>query len=154
MALPLPFALPPSAATRALIAGVDLWHYTRTEFAGRMVLPDPLPPGAGFGNAMVNLSPPTGWQLDFWKLLRDLTVLDPGFAEAASYGRYMYFFLGEPSVRVRAMNVQDAPVSIRVRGADALAAAGDRMLYRGLDKVVLIRGDYRGPALVDPLPIR
>ena len=151
MGLPIPFALPLSGAVRARIAAAELWHFTRTGFAGSMILPEPVP--AGFGNVMVALTPPSGWQLDFWKLLRDLTVIDPGFADAATYGRYMYFFLGEPSARVRAMNVQDAPVSIRVRGSDALALAGDRMLYRGLDDVVLIRGDYRGPAIMQPLPV-
>ena len=154
MALPLPFALPPSAATRSLIAGVDLWHYTRTEFAGRMVLPDPLPPGAGFGNAMVNLSPPTGWQLDFWKLPRRPDRAGPRLCGGRELWPLQVFLLRRALGPGPGDECTGRPVSIRVRGADALAAAGDRMLYRGLDKVVLIRGDYRGPALVDPLPIR
>lgn len=152
MLLPTPIALPLSAAARAAIAAGSVWHYTRVEYLSAIVQLGERPAG-NFCNAVVHLSPPQGWQLDVWKFLRDAAVWDTRFATPGEWGRYLYFFLDEPSAARREMNVQNAPVAIEIRGADLLAAAGDRLLFRGLDRVVVLRGDYRGPARVDPLPI-
>jgi hypothetical protein len=152
MLLPSPVAVPLSPEARAALAAGSVWHYTRVEHLDG-ILQEGVPQG-NYCNALVQLRPPTGWQFDFWKFLRDAAVWDPDFGSRGEWGRYLYFFLGEPSAARRAMNVQDAPVSIEIRGADLLAAAGDRLLFRGLDRVVVLRGDYRGPARVEPLPIR
>lgn len=145
-------AKPPTVETRNLIARGELWHYTRPQFATQIIV-GPLPPGSAFGNRLVNLSPPMGWTLNLWKIIRDATVWDPQTFSGPDYMRYLYFFLGRPSDSMRQMNVQDAPISIRVRGSDLLTVAGDRIFYRELDTTVVLRGDYRGPALVEPLPI-
>jgi hypothetical protein len=63
------------------------------------------------------------------------------------------FFRGEPSQRARSINVQKAPVAIKVRGEDLIAHAGDRLYFRSWDKVVAVRGDYIGPAWVDLMAI-
>ena len=153
MLLPTPIALPLPMAARAAIAAGSVWHYTRTEYAAAIVQAGERPIG-NFCNATVHLSPPQGWQLDVWKIIRDVAVWDPGFATPGEWGRYLYFFLDQPSAMRREMNVQNAPVAIEIRGTDLLAAAGDRLLFRGIDRVVVLRGDYRGPARVEPLPIR
>lgn len=155
MPLPLPFVIPlVTSGTRKLIEDGILWHYTKQEFAEAIVQPGAPPPGRAFGNAIVRLQPPQGYAFDFWKFIRDATVIDLPVFDRANWGRYLYFFLGEPSARLRAMNVQEAPVSIQLRGQDLLAHAPGRVLFRGADKVVVLRGDYLGPALVTPLPVR
>jgi hypothetical protein len=152
-------ARPLTVETRDLIARGELWHYTKPQFASQIIV-GPLPPGSAFGNRLVNLSPPTGWTLDLWKVIRDATVWDPQNFSGTAYMKYLYFFLGQPSDSTRQMsdstrqmNVQGAPISIRIRGSDLLTAGADRIFYRELDATVVLRGDYRGPALVDPLPI-
>jgi hypothetical protein len=51
------------------------------------------------------------------------------------------------------MNVQKAPLTIRIRGADLLAGVPPaNLFYRSADKVIVVRGDYQGPAILDPPP--
>ncbi len=143
-------ATPILVKERAAIEAGELWHFSKA-------LPSQVTTaklaGAGFANAQVRLSAPTGWQFDFWKFIRDATVWDPTTFSAENRGQYLYFFLGEPGRLTRQMNVQAAPLTIRIRGTDFLAATVmPNMFYRSLDKVVVLKGDYAGPALLDPAP--
>jgi hypothetical protein len=139
-------------AERAAIQAGEAWHFSKAR--PEQVVVAALP-GAGpdSPNARIRLTAPSGWQLDFWKFIRDATVWDPRTFEAADRGKYLYFFLGEPLALARRMNVQKAPLTIRIRGADLLAAVPPaNLFYRSADKVIVVRGDYQGPAILDPPP--
>lgn len=144
-------ATPASASERAAIGAGEVWHFSKA-MPGQILLAKlAAPPGAP--NARVRLSPPTGWQLDVWKFVRDAAVLDPRTFAAADRGRYLYAFLGEPGTWQRRMNVQKAPLTVRIAGRDVLAAVpAANLFFRPADKTVVIRGDYVGPAVLDPAP--
>lgn len=102
-------------------------------------------------NARIRLTAPSGWQLDPSKFIRDILVLDWQALEAADFGKYLYFFHGEPGWFRRGMNVQKAPLAIRIRGRDFLAAVPpNRLFFRSLDRTIAVRGDYEGPAILSP----
>jgi hypothetical protein len=93
-----------------------------------------------------------------FRLLRDYSVADPYLTDLKSYGRYTYFFLGEPGWWAVKKNIGLGArwgdlgadfVVFRVRGDDVLKCA-ELLFYRPDDKVVVIRGDYQGPASVEP----
>jgi len=144
-------ATPINAAERSTIVKGEFWHFSKA--TPKQVTITKLNSTAGGPNAQVRLSPPTGWQLDFWKFIRDLVVWDPRSMAEMDRGRYLYGFLGEPSAWTRRVNVQNAPLTIRVRGADLLAnVPNQNLFYRPLDHVLVIKGDYVGPALLAPPP--
>lgn len=144
-------ATPITPDERAAILAGEAWHFSKATPA--QVVVAKLPGVLVQPNARIRLSPPTGWQLDFWKFVRDAAVWDPNAMGAVDRGRYLYCFLGEPGTWTRRMNVQKAPLTIRIRGVDLLAAVPNHNLfYRSADRVVVIRGDYVGPAILDPAP--
>lgn len=144
-------ATPITPAERTAIMAGEIWHFSKA--TPEQVTVAKLPGGPDQPNARIRLSPPTGWQLDFWKFIRDATVWDPNTLGVADRGRYLYSFLGKPGSWALRMNVQKAPLTIRIRGADLLTAvAGQNIFYRSADHVVVIRGDYIGPAILDPAP--
>ena len=140
-----------TAPERAKLAAGELWHFSKATPA--QVVLAKLPGGPGLPNARIRLTAPTGYQLDFWKFVRDAAVWDARAMMGPDFGKYLYFFLGEPGTWTRRMNVQKANLTIRIRGTDALAAVPEeRLFYRVLDRVVVVRGDYVGPAILDPPP--
>ena len=142
-------AVPVTAAVVNQIRQGEAWHFSKATPAQILVRKRP---GPG-PNAEIRLTPPTGWQLDFWKFIRDATVVDPHIF-GPDRGRYLYFFLGEPGTWQRRANVQKAPLTIRIAGPDLLAAVPQAQLfYRAIDKVIVVRGDYVGPAILDPPPL-
>ena len=142
---------PATPAERIAIAAGEAWHFSKA--TARQVTVAKLPGGPGQPNADIRLSPPTGWQLDFWKFIRDISVWDPAAFSPADYGRYLYLFLGEPGTWQRRMNVQKAPLTVRIPGQLLVAAVPSaNLFYRAADKVIVIKGDYRGPAMLDPPP--
>lgn len=144
-------AAPASQAERSAIERGEAWHFSKATPA--QVTVSKLPGAPGQPNAQVRLSAPTGWQLDFWKFIRDLSVWDPNFLSPADRGKYLYMFLGEPGTWTRRMNVQKAPLTIRIPGRALVAAVPPaNLFYRSVDKVIVIRGDYLGPAILDPAP--
>lgn len=145
-------ATPLKPAERMAIQAAEAWHFSKAR--PDQVTLGKLPAGAPDApNARIRLTAPSGWQLDFWKFIRDVTVWDPQTFSAADRGKYLYFFLGEPGSWTRRMNVQKAPLTIRIRGADLLAAVPPaNLFYRSADKVIVVRGDYQGPATLDPPP--
>jgi hypothetical protein len=54
----------------------------------------------------------------------------------------------------RVTNVQKAPLSVRIRGTDLLARVPAANLFSRAEfaTVIVVRGDYLGPALLDPPP--
>lgn len=76
-----------------------------------------------------------------------------------SWGQYTYFFLGTPTwwgvkknlgVTVPVGHPGPDKVLFEVRGQDVVTE-GRLVFYRPDDRVVVIRGGYRGPARADPL---
>lgn len=145
-------ATPLKPAERAAIQAGEAWHFSKAR--PDQVVVSRLPGGGPDApNARIHLTAPSGWQLDFWKFIRDATVWDPQTFASAERGKYLYFFLGEPGTWTRRMNVQKAPLTVRIRGADMLLAVpSGRLFYRSADKVIVVRGDYEGPAMLDPPP--
>ena len=144
-------ATPISAAERTAIEKGEFWHFSKA--TPQQITTAKLPSAAGQPNARIRLSPPTGWQLDFWKFIRDAVVWDPKSLSEMDRGRYLYGFLGEPSAWTRRVNVQNSPLSIRIRGTDLLAnVATPNLFFRPLHHVLVIKGDYVGPALLTPAP--
>ena len=133
-------------AQKQLIEKGSLWHYTKREHIDSIV-------NGGRGQiapgkvVQVSLSPPNGWSLNLWKLIRDATVWDANLS-SVDYMRYMYFFLGKPPDNVKAMNVQNAPYGIEIKGGDLISQCSGRVFMRKIDKVVVVRGSYDGPAIV------
>ena len=87
--------------------------------------------------------------------MRDAGIWDPKTFDPDDRCRYLYCFLGKPGFLGRVTNVQKAPLTIRIRGEDFLTRMPpDRLFLRKeLATVVVIRGDYVGPALIDPPPL-
>lgn len=142
---------PAGPAERALVERGEAWHFSKATPAQLTVAK--LAGGPDQPNARIRLSPPTGWQLDFWKFIRDVAVWDPRAMVGPDVGRYLYLFLGEPGTWQRRMNVQKAPTTVRIPGRALLAAVpASNLFYRSADKVIVIRGDYLGPAILDPAP--
>lgn len=144
-------ATPINSLERAEIQLGEIWHFSKA--TPPQITEAKLPGSHGAPNARIRLSPPAGWQLDFWKFIRDATVWDPAVLGATDRGRYLYCFLGQPGTWTRRMNVQKAPLTIRIRGADMLASVpAHNLFYRSADRVLVVRGDFVGPAILDPAP--
>jgi hypothetical protein len=145
-------ATPLKPPERSAITLGEAWHFSKAR-PHQVAVGKLQTGGPGTPNARIHLTAPSGWQLDFWKFVRDATVWDPRTFDAAERGKYLYFFLGEPGTWTRRMNVQKAPLTIRIRGADLLAAVPPaNLFYRSADKVIVVKGDYQGPAILDPPP--
>jgi hypothetical protein len=116
--------------------------------------------GASGPNCTIDLQATQGWSVKPFRLLRDYSVLDPHLGETQTWGQYTYFFLGVPSTWAVKKNIgllaawgrlgDDATV-FEIRGADLLQRV-KHVFYRPDDSVVVVRGGYVGPALVDPAP--
>ena len=137
---------------RESIRAGEAWHFSKAR-PEQVTLARLTGGGADAPNARIRLTAPSGWQLDFWKFVRDLSVLDWQSLDAAERGKYLYFFRGEPGTLARRLNVQKAPLTIRIHGRDLLAAVpASRLFYRSIDKTIVVRGDYEGPAILNPSP--
>lgn len=140
-----------TASERAQLAAGELWHYSKATH--RQIVQARLSGKQDEPNALIRLVAPTGYQMDFWKFLRDSMVWDIRALNGDDFGSYLYFFMGEPGTWTRQVNVQKAPLTIRIRGADVLSRVPeDRLFYRMIDKVVVMRGHYEGPAILAPPP--
>ena len=133
---------PLTASERQAIQDGEAWHFSKA-CPEQVTLAKLTEGGVDAPNALIRLTAPSGWQLDFWRFIRDLSVLDWRALEADDRGKYLYFFRGEPSTLARQLNVQQAPLTIRIRGSDLLAAVPPgRLFYRAIDKTIVVRGDY------------
>jgi hypothetical protein len=145
-------ATPISAKKRSEIQIGEVWHYSKA--TPGQIMTAKLAGGAGSPNATIRLSPPTGFQWDFWKFVRDASVFDPDTFNPVDRGRYLYFFLGKPGFMARITNVQKAPLTIRIPGADLLGRVPTANLFsrEEFGTIIIVRGDYVGPAVLDPAP--
>ena len=151
-------ALELSAADRASIEGKKLFHRAPAKYRQSICRKTTLAPAGE--RLTVHLQAQQGWQLSPSKLIRDLTVLDTEIGPRHDYGRYLYFLVDEPSESQwltafrqwanRGETARNPGVDrYEVPGRDVLREC-DRVFYRPFDKVLVVRGDYRGPALVVP----
>lgn len=149
-------ALPATAGQLADIAAGTLVHVTHRD-NGSSIIVDSQPTSRAIGeNHTVDLRAAQGYRLG--RLLRDYSIIDPFVTNDAEWGRYLYFFLGEPGIWARIKNlsvwrswsrIQREALVIRISGANFIAQAGDApIFYRLDDDAVVLRGDYRGPAHV------
>lgn len=145
-------ATPISEAKRLAILAGEIWHFSKAE-PGQLAT-GKLDGGPGQPNATIRLSPPSGWQWDFWKFVRDATIWDPNIFDPVDRGRYLYCFLGKPSFIAKVTNVQKAPVTVRIRGVDLLSCVAPHNIFsrEEFGTIIVVRGDYVGPALLDPPP--
>lgn len=145
-------ALPAGESLRNTIAEKTLVHRAPTKYRKTICGTEDIPPGGK--SCTVSLKAASGWQWDGWKLIRDLTVADLNLAFNASHGKYLYFFVGEPSAAQKKANAGETN---KASGADiyrvngrALLAQCDEVFYRSFDKVLAVRGNYSGTAIVTP----
>ncbi len=141
-----------SERERLLIARGELWHYSKATHA--QIVKSKLPAAAGGDpNAIIELIGPSSLQVNPWKFIRDLGVIDWKLFSGSAWARYLYFFLGEPDAWRKKTNVQNAGLEIKITGEDFLkASAGQRIFFRSYQNVVALRGNYIGPATLHPPP--
>lgn len=149
-------AIEATESRRQEIRNATLVHATSRSNFGSIVV-DNQPTSRAIGEThTVHLEAAQGFSLG--RLLRDYSVLDVNVTSDADWGRYLYFFLGEPgrwatfknlSMRKSWSRVQTEAMVIRIDGRVFMDAIGDAPLfYRIDDGAVVLRGDYRGPAHV------
>jgi hypothetical protein len=119
--------------------------------------------GGDWAECEVALRATPGWNAESAKRwFRDYSVLDFELQRSAR-GSYCYFFAGEPGRWALLKNLSLPPWrdaeqagfgTVRVTLDSLLARYAGPLFGRLDDGVVVIRGDYVGPALVRPLPVR
>ena len=152
-------SLPVTSTQRAAIAAGELVHLTAREALPKIVVGGAPESGR---EQQVHLVAGQGWSLFPFKLFRDYSVLDVGVTDTSYWGQYLYFFLGEPNWWAYRKNItpfvspfrdwdslSKTHAVIRVFGRAVLDQAGAHVFYRADDGVVIIRGEYRGPAAVN-----
>jgi hypothetical protein len=148
----VPIAIPLALLTRRIedrIRQGELWHFTSPARLNEIATG--LREGAGFGTHQVRLVAGSGWSPG--RLLRDYSVLDLNpfnLRGDPDYGRYLYFFLGEPGLWGRLKNLPRGDFAIvKIRAADILTS-GVAAFYRFDDQAVVVgRGEFTGPALIE-----
>lgn len=145
-------ALPVSKTLRAELGQRDMYHRAPQKYR-KLICAQPRLPDAGV-RTDINLVAASGWQMESWKLIRDLTVVDLNLSLNASHGFYLYFFVGLPSGWNKRANAGETRKSngadiYRIKGADLLSRC-ETAFYRSIDKVLVIRGNYSGPAFAKP----
>ena len=100
--------------------------------------------------AYIHLQAQTGWTLSLWRLIRDLSVIDFSLLPDGTNGKYLYFFVGTPS---KVQLIANAGETHKATGVDRYEILGsdltkfcNRLFYRPIDKILVVRGDYKGPA--------
>jgi hypothetical protein len=149
-------AMPVDDAQRRVIAAGELYHVTKfSSLEGIVTNADNRRPLRGPYD--VYLRSGHGWSVFPFRILRDYSVLDTAIGDTDFHGRYLYFFLGEPTEWGRRKNiglmVSEAKAQreygvIRIAGSALLAQAGHHVFYRADDNAVVVRGEYRGPAII------
>lgn len=153
-------AYPVGSARLREIEAASLLHVSKSRYRDQIITSTDARDLPAHANCRIHLKAGQGWSVAPFRLLRDLSVLDPFLTKTKAYGRYTYFFLGDPSWWARTKNISwgyrtEAPSEgttvYRIEGRDLLSCA-DLLFFRPDDKVVVIRGDYIGPAIADPAP--
>ena len=108
-------------------------------------------------NCTVHIKAGQGWSVAPFRLLRDSSVADPYLTHLKDYGHYSYFFVGTPGWWALKKNIGPGarwgdlgPDKMVITVPGDLVVNQKRLLfYRPDDKVLIMRGDYQGPALVE-----
>lgn len=133
-----------------MIEGNDLVHRSPSRYRQQICgVRQPVP-----SEMAVHLKAQSGWQASGWKLIRDLTVADLSLLPDDTHGRYLYFFVGQPSqfnLKANAGETSgiDHVDTYLIKGSDLLERCAS-LFFRPLDKVLVARGDYVGPARLIP----
>ncbi len=145
--------LPTTAGQRDELAGFDLIHRTKAAnydgIVGRYLGTN----GQGEAEHEVVIRPTLGYY-------KNLTIVDFERLIEGDPLQYVYFSREDAGAMSVFMNispfsrhgtdVRAETLTLKVRGADAIAAAQGRVFYRRVDKTVAIYGEYRGVARVIP----
>ncbi|MCU0986276.1 MAG: hypothetical protein MUC89_15295 [Acetobacteraceae bacterium] len=177
MALPIPLALPATAAQRLAVGAATLVHITPFDRLKDIVQRQGGAPTAEWAEAAralpaarglarlcgIRLLAGHGYSRGRW--LRDYSVVDMpfGIGGGEDYARYMYFFRGTPGRWAAVKNIGrswekilQTEAVIMLRGHEAITGPGGEampLFVRGDDDAVVVRrGAYEGEALVWPLP--
>src|SRR4051794_40194398 len=89
----MPIATPATTSQMRFIAEAELIHVAPRAALERIVTDGEPISGR---DCVVHLESGQGWSLFPFKLLRDYSVLDAAVTDTDYWGRYLYFFLGEP----------------------------------------------------------
>lgn len=142
-----------SSETLGEIRAADLYHVTKREniapIVGASGSSEPI-----VGRRDVNLITGSTTRHSFWRLIRDITISDPD-PDPARPG-YTYFFVWEPTTWLQNGNLdwkvwqslRQNYEAIRIKGSDVVKHANNRVFYRDFDRLVAIRGGYKGPAII------
>jgi hypothetical protein len=155
-------AVSPTRSQLAKIAASTLVHVTDPSRISSIIVDKSPKSVSSIGeNCTVSLKAGQGWNIAPFRLLRDYSVLDMEITNLKNWGRYTYFFVGEPSRWAILKNLtrlrkwEDLCVEfavIRISGSAILSQAGCPIFYRADDDAVVVRGDFTGPAAVTPPP--
>jgi alkylated DNA nucleotide flippase Atl1 len=147
-----PAATPATAEIRDRISKGELYHLT--PYRNLASIAGIEGSAAIVGQYTVNLKTNARSPWDFWKLIRDLTVVGD---EGSVDNGYLYFFLGKPDGWLQIANVDLVAAwgnvthdyaAVRVKGKDIMTDPMRRIHYRSLDSVVVVSGGYSGPAWI------
>ncbi len=141
-------SITPSERQFNLIKASKLYHRSPEKYRDKIIISRS---NASIGSiAHIHLQAQTAWTLSPWRWIRDLTVVDFSLLPDGTNGKYLYFFVGEPSKAQLAANAGETHKATgvdryEILGSD-LTRCCNRLFYRPLDKVLVVRGDYKGPA--------
>jgi len=154
------FALPATRGQAKAIGESVLVHVAPLSRRDQIVQGGDDGPLPAHANCRIHLKAGQGWSVAPFRLLRDYSVFDPYLNRLKSWGRYTYFFIGPPGRWAMIKNIGPGLrwgdlgpelMSFHVAGQDLLACV-DLLFVRPDDNVLVIRGDYAGPAWADPAP--
>lgn len=152
----MPVAFPVSRSSDIVSDESILYHVSSPTHRDSIVTstePTGLP---SYANCTIHLKAGQGWSVAPFRLLRDYSILDPHLTHIKDWGCYTYFFIGEPGwwgvkknigITMSWDNLRENSVIYQIRGSDMLACSA-LLFYRPDDNVLVIRGDYTGPAFV------
>jgi hypothetical protein len=141
------FSIAPTNQQLKLIKESRLYHRSPAKYRDQIIMSGSDVLEGTLAN--IHLQAQTGWTLSLWRLIRDLTVIDFSLLPDGKNGKYLYFFVGAPS---KAQQVANAGETYKATGVDRYEILGsdltrfcDQLFYRPIDKVLIVRGDYKGP---------
>ncbi|MCP5341358.1 MAG: hypothetical protein H6901_04000 [Rhodobacteraceae bacterium] len=150
-------------ATKGLvdeIRGKSLFHVSASRFRNDIIKNTKNSHLPNHANCEISLKPGQGWSVAPFRLLRDYSIMDPYLNHIKAWGKYTYFFIGEPgwwAVKknigpgARWGNLGPDTTVYEILGRDLVKNAS-LLFYRPDDKVLVIRGGYDGFAFAEPAP--
>lgn len=150
----IPLVATPISNPSQFLADRELIHITKSEWIPSIIDASNTSPLPHYASHNIALRAGQGWSFSS-RIARDYSVLDPYLNNLKSYGCYTYFFLGQPGKWALLKNIgwsamkgdMTGKATLHVKGQD-LAKSAELVFHRIDDRVIVIRGDYVGPALV------